>query len=147
MPGVVESIHVAPKRKEPTRAAERATAVPGHGLAGDRYFNLKKRSDRYGGVHDLTLIEAGAVEDAGLEPGEARRNLVVRGVALNELVGRRFRVGEVECVGNDLAHPCKRLERLTRPGVLKALVGRGGLYAAILSEGEIAMGDAVEVID
>lgn len=143
----MRSIHVAARRKEPTRAVERVRAVPGRGLEGDRYFGLKKRSDRYGGIHDLTLIEAGAVEDAGLEPGESRRNVVVDGIELNGLVGRRFRVGTIECVGHDLAHPCRRLERLSRPGVLKALVGRGGLYAGIQTEGEIAVGDAVEVLD
>jgi len=145
--GVVESIHVAARKKEPPVAVERARAVPGRGLEGDRYFNRKKSSGPYGGVHDLTLIEAEAAEAADLEPGDARRNVVVRGIDLNALVGERFRIGAVECVGHDLAHPCRRLERLTRPGVLKGLVGRGGLYARIVSDGEIAVGDAVERVE
>ncbi|HEX8741900.1 MAG TPA: MOSC domain-containing protein [Thermoleophilaceae bacterium] len=146
MQAVVESIHIAPRKKEPTQPVERALAVPGRGLEGDRYFNRKKRPGPYGGVHDLTLIDAGAAEAIGLEPGDARRNVVVRGIDLDALVGRRFRIGSVECLGHDLAHPCRRLERLTRPGVLRGLAGRGGLYAGIVSGGEIAVGDPVEAL-
>jgi MOSC domain-containing protein YiiM len=99
---------------------------------------------------DLTLIEAEAVEglraDTGIDltGGGHLRNVVIRGIALNDLVGRRFKVGEVECVGDELADPCRHLERLTRPGVLKGLAGRGGLRAAIVRGGEIAVGDPVE---
>jgi MOSC domain-containing protein YiiM len=77
---------------------------------------------------------------------EARRNLVVRGIALDDLIGRRFRVGEVECVGQRRCEPCSHLERMTRPGVLRSLVHRGGLRADVLSDGEIRVGDRVEAL-
>jgi hypothetical protein len=141
--GVVESIHIAPAAAEPPRAVERARAVAGRGLEGDRYFAGEGTFSDWPGGRDLTLIEAEAAEAAGLEPGEARRNVVVRGVDLNALVGRRFRVGPVECEGLEEAPPCNHLAKLTRPDVLRALAGRGGLRAAILSGGEIAVGDPV----
>lgn len=88
-------------------------------------------------------LAAGGVEIA---PAEARRNLVVRGVSLDGLIGKRFRVGEVECFGQRRCEPCAHLERLTRPGVLRGLVHRGGLRADVLSDGEIRVGDRIEAL-
>jgi MOSC domain-containing protein YiiM len=150
MAAVVESIHVAARGTELPRAVERATAVAGRGLEGDRYHDGTGTFSRWEGRRDLTLIEAEALEDlardAGveLEPAEARRNVVVRGIDLNALVGRRFRVGAVECEALELSPPCRHLERLTRPGLLKGLADRGGIRAAILDDGEIAVGDPIE---
>ncbi|MGH2978793.1 MAG: MOSC domain-containing protein [Solirubrobacterales bacterium] len=150
--GTVESIHIAPRAEEDTDAVESVAVVAGRGIEGDRYF----RTDGSGTFHeadkhgqDLTLIEAEAIEglaaDTGIElaPGESRRNVVTRGVALNDLVGRRFTVGEVEAVGNRLCDPCNHLEKLTRPGVLKGLVERGGLRADVVRGGAIRVGDEV----
>jgi hypothetical protein len=143
MAGVVESIHIARVATELPDSVERATAVAGRGLEGDRYFEGAGTFSGWPGERDLTLIAAEAVDDVGLEPGDARRNVVVRGVDLDGLVGRRFRIGAVECEGLELAPPCKHLAQLTRPDVLKGLAGRGGLRAAITEGGEIAVGDAV----
>ncbi|MEA2473789.1 MAG: hypothetical protein QOE06_1704 [Thermoleophilaceae bacterium] len=143
MAGVVESIHIARVATELPDSVERATAVAGRGLEGDRYFEGAGTFSGWPGERDLTLIAAEAVDDVGLEPAAARRNVVVRGVDLDGLVGRRFRIGAVECEGLELAPPCKHLAQLTRPDVLKGLAGRGGLRAAITEGGEIAVGDAV----
>src|SRR5215210_677226 len=124
MPGTAESIHITPTAKGEPRAVERATAICGRGLEGDRYFEGTGTFSHWDGARDLTLIEAEAAEAAGIEPGEARRNVVVRGVDLNALVGERFRVGAVECEGLELAPPCRHLAKLTRPDVLKGLAGR-----------------------
>ena len=97
------------------------------------------------GGYDLTLIEAEVLDQLvlpdgrRLEYGEARRNLITRGVDLNSLVGRRFRVGNVECLGQRLCEPCAHLERLTTKGVLRGLIHRGGLRADILTDGHISM--------
>jgi MOSC domain-containing protein YiiM len=125
-------------------------AVPGQGLEGDRYFAGDGTffDERKTG-QDITLIEAEAIEALGREegielgPGESRRNLVTRGIGLNDLVGRRFTIGEIECVGRRLCDPCSHLERITQPGVLKGLVNRGGLRADIVSGGRIAVADLV----
>jgi MOSC domain-containing protein YiiM len=65
------------------------------------------------------------------------------GIGLNALVGRRFTVGSVECVGRRLAEPCAHLEKLSRPAIMRPLVHRAGLRADILGGGTIAVGDAV----
>ena len=77
---------------------------------------------------------------------QTRRNLVTEGVALNHLVGRTFRVGSVRMLGVRLAEPCVYLEQLTGlVGVRAALVHRGGLRAEILDDGELLVGDTVDV--
>lgn len=125
----------------PPEARNRVTAVAGRGIEGDRKFD---------GNHDLTLIEAEALEgltaDTGIElgPGESRRQVTTRGVALNDLVGKRFRIGELECRGDELCEPCDHLQKLTQPGVMRGLVHRGGLCAAVLKGGRIEVGDRVE---
>lgn len=123
-------------------AVESVRVVAGCGLEGDRHY--RDQGQRPGGA--LTLVEAEVLEEVGLTGSESRRQIVVRGVRLNELVGRRFRVGEIECVGVELCEPCLHLESLTRPGLIRDLVHRGGLNADVLGSGAIAVGDAVELL-
>jgi MOSC domain-containing protein YiiM len=78
-----------------------------------------------------------------LPASETRRNLVTKGVSLNELVDRVFQVGSVRMKGVRLAEPCSHLERLTQPGVIKGLVHRAGLRADILDEGVLRVGDEI----
>ena len=104
------------------------------------------------GTNDLTLVEAEAIEAVAadgliLAPGETRRNVTTRGVRLNELVGRRFRLGAVGCQGLELAEPCRRLEQLSGKALIRPLVHRGGLRARILDDGEIAVGDPIVVLE
>ena len=143
--GTVEALAVAPAAEAPMELIDSAQAQAGRGLEGDRYFTHEGTfSNPYSDGHDLTLIEGEVVDDLGLPPAEARRNVVTRGIDLNALVGRRFRVGEAECVGRRLCEPCAHLPRLTHPGILRDLVHRGGLRADVLDGGKIATGDRVE---
>jgi MOSC domain-containing protein YiiM len=114
-------------------------ALAGKGLKGDRQFC--EEGARPGGA--LTLIEAEALLDVGLSGAQSRRQVVVRGVSLNDLVGMRFRVGNVECLGVELCEPCLHLQQMTRPGIVKDLIHRGGLNADILTDGQISVGDTV----
>ena len=91
----------------------------------------------------LTPAARKEVEDAGLQPGGTRRQVTVRDVDLNSLVGKRFRVGEVECLGVELCEPCRHLEEMTRPGIIKELTHRAGINADILTDGTISVGDEV----
>lgn len=150
--GTVESIALSAEAGGPMTVVSAAEAIEGRGLLGDRYERGAGTFSNPGGRgYDLTLVEAEALDDLAangveLAPAEARRNLVVKGVALDDLVGRRFRVGEVECFGQRRCEPCAHLERLTRPGVLRGLVHRGGLRADVVSSGEIRTGDRIEVL-
>jgi len=133
----VVEINIGPS--EALAGVDSVAALAGKGLKGDRQFC--EEGARPGGA--LTLIEAEALEDVGLSGAESRRQVVVRGVRLNDLVGKRFRVGSVECVGVELCEPCLHLQQLTRPCIIKDLIHRGGLNADILTDGQITVGDAV----
>lgn len=151
--GRVEAVVIAPEAEAPMLAVERATARAGRGLEGDRYFDGRGTfSKAYARGHDLTLIESEVLDalmlPAGrLAPEEARRNIVTRGIDLNALVGRHFRIGDVECFGQRLCEPCAHLERLAartgKPGTLRALIHKGGLRADVLTDGEIRVGSEV----
>src|SRR5215210_1397238 len=129
--GTVEAVVVAPEAEAVMVRVDRAEVRSGRGLEGDRYFDGRGTfSDAHGRGHDLTLIEAEVLEDLGLAPEGARRNVVTRGIDLNALVGERFSVGDVECFGQRLCEPCAHLERLT-PGTLRPLIHCGGLRADV----------------
>jgi MOSC domain-containing protein YiiM len=145
----VEGLFIAPEAFASMVALETVRAVAGRGLEGDRYFlGTGFYSDGLDG-RQITLIEAEALEalpgSVGIELSqvECRRNVVTRGARLNELVGRRFWVGEIELEGIRLCPPCNHLEELTRPGPLRGLARSGGLRAHILNDGEIRLGDPV----
>jgi MOSC domain-containing protein YiiM len=140
----VVAIHLAAEHGAPVVPVASAAARAGKGLAGDRHFFPAGDADA---GEALTLVEEEVVGEVGLPPGATRRQVTVRGVRLNELIGRRFRVGEVECLGVEICEPCLTLERNTRPGIIKDLVHRGGLNADILSDGTISVGDEVATLD
>ena len=97
----VEAIHLGAPRKPELWTVESVRAVAGKGLEGDRHFH----ADGAAAGQALTLVSAEVVEDVGLMPGETRRQVTVRDVDVNSLVGKRFRVGEVECLGVVSASP------------------------------------------
>jgi MOSC domain-containing protein YiiM len=147
----VEAIFIAAESGQLPHPVAEVEALSGRGLRGDRKcLGEGTFSDDAKRGRDLTLIEAEAIEaleaeeGIALEPAASRRNVLTRGIALNDLVGERFRVGKVECIGVELCEPCSRLESLTEPGVLRGLVHRGGLRADILTGGTITIGDPVE---
>jgi len=141
--GSVAAILVAAEAEAPLVRVESVRAIAGSGLEGDRYCAGHGTFSGPGRGYQLTLVEAEVLDSIELPWEQARRNIVTRDIDLNSLVGRRFRVGEVECVGRRLAEPCVHLERLARPGLLRPLVHRGGLRADILAGGTIRPGDAV----
>jgi MOSC domain-containing protein YiiM len=133
----VEAINIGPS--DAIAPVESVTAVAGVGLQGDRHFYC----DGAAPGQALTLIEAEALENVALSGAQSRRQVVARGVRLNELVGKRFRVGEVECLGVELCEPCLHLQQLTRPGIIKDLIHRAGVNADILTDGVIRVGDEI----
>ena len=151
MQGIVDSIYIATAAKEPMRSVPSVRAVLGKGLEGDRYsVAVGTFSDRPGPSREVTLIEMEAIEAVNrdqklaLSPAESRRNIVTRGVRLNNLVDREFRVGEAILKGIRLCETCEHLESLTGKAVLSTLVHRGGLRAQVIQEGAIQAGDSVE---
>jgi len=140
---MVEAIHLGAARVPELWTVDSVLAVAGKGLEGDRHFH--EEGARPGQA--ITLVAAEEVETVGLAPGETRRQLTVRGVDLNGLVGKRFRVGEVECLGVELCEPCAHLQEMTRPGIIKELAHRAGINADIVVGGTIRVGDEVVELD
>jgi len=136
--GTVEQIAVAAEESALPGAVPEVE-VGARGIVGDRYAD----------AGDITLIEAEALEAFTDETGlplsheESRRQVLTRGIRLNDLVGKRFRVGEVEVVGRELCEPCSHLQSMTRDSVLRGMVHRAGLNADIVTPGRIAVGDEV----
>jgi hypothetical protein len=145
--GSVVGLLVAPEAEAPLVPVDSAVAIAGRGLEGDRYAAGRGSFSGPGRGYQLTLVESEALDELGLPWDRIRRNIVTRGVSLNPLAGRRFRIGEVECIGRRLAEPCAHLEKVSGRGLLRPLVHRAGLRADITAGGTITLGDEVEPID
>ena len=148
--GHLVGIYVARRKGEDLHGIDCVEAVPGRGLSGDRYF-LKEGtySGKDGPDREVTLIEVEALEglareyEITLQPAQARRNLLTRGVPLNHLVSRTFSIGPVVLRGIRLCEPCGHLEKLTCKGVQKGLIHRGGLRAQVTAGGMLEVGAAI----
>ncbi|HEY7120436.1 MAG TPA: MOSC domain-containing protein [Tepidisphaeraceae bacterium] len=152
--GVVEAIHVASAATATMTAVTQAYAHAGRGLAGDRYEAGSGTFSTWPKDHELTLVEAEAVEalaatcGRALAPGQTRRNVTTRGIALNDWVGKEFYVGEVRCRGTRLCEPCAHLAALLEiPDLMRLLAGRGGLRAVILTGGVIRTGERIRLAE
>ena len=150
--GRVDGIYIAPAAGASMVALERARVVAGRGIEGDRYFDGRGYYSQVPPLtgRRLTLIAAESLEalerETGitLAPHECRRNLVTRGISLDLLIGKRFRVGDIECYGERPCPPCGYIEELTgKPGLNRGLTDRGGIRAEILLDGEITLGDDI----
>lgn len=145
--GRVDWIGLRPAREAPIRAVDSAVAVTGIGLEGDRYTGGS-------GKRGVTLIQAEHLPaiaalsgHAEVTPVTLRRNLVVSGIPLIALKGRRFRVGEVLLEGTAPCDPCSKMEVALGAGGYNALRGMGGLCARVITGGALKIGDAVEWVD
>jgi hypothetical protein len=153
--GVLLHVHVAPEGSAAMRRLPEARLVAGRGIEGDRYFLGTGTYSAKPEVREISLIEQEVLDalerndpplQGGpvlLSPDEHRRNLTVRGVPLNHLVGRRFAVGEAILRGGRLNFPCKYLEKLLNKPVFLPLYNRSGLNCSIERGGIIRPGDAV----
>jgi MOSC domain-containing protein YiiM len=149
---IIELICVAAQAGEPVVSVESLSLVAGKGIVGDRNYGTHKFPGQ-----NLTLVEAEEIERFNSEFAMAiartatRRNLVTRGVRLNELIGREFRVGAVTVRGVELCEPCAGLgrnlagDKLSAAQVVRAFTHRCGLRADVLSSGVIYRGDSISV--
>jgi MOSC domain-containing protein YiiM len=155
MAGSIEAIYVARSASEAQRSVNRVELVAGAGIMGDRYYNEHPAEPGT----NLTLIEAEEIERFNAEHGASaplhasRRNVVTRGVRLNDLVGREFLIGNVRARGVELCEPCAILgANFATPAVsvatvVRAFVHRAGLRADLLSSGAVHVGDRVVAAD
>ena len=146
--GRLEWIGLRPERSVPMRLVEAAQLVAGRGIEGDRYRTTRD------GARQVTLISAEHLDAIAcylglevLDPAILRRNLLVRGVNLLALKGRRFAVGAALLEYSGEAHPCSRMEAALGPGGYNAMRGHGGITARIVTGGMVRLGDALERLE
>ena len=143
----IAHIFIAPAKRAPATSVQAVEALANQGLRGDRYAEAKNRR---GPDYQATLIEIENLEAftqaTGLPmlPWMTRRNIVTRGVRLNDLCGKRFSVGEAVFEGLELCEPCKIFAKLTHREALSFFAGKGGLRARIVEGGIIRVGDPVQ---
>jgi hypothetical protein len=153
--GTLLAVHVTEAAGAAMRELAEARCVAGRGIEGDRYFLGTGTYSPKPDVREVSLIEQEVLDALArndpplqggpilLSPMEHRRNLTVRGVPLNHLVGRRFQVGDVILRGGRLNFPCKYLAELLGKPVMLPLYNRSGLNCSIERGGTIRPGDAV----
>jgi MOSC domain-containing protein YiiM len=149
---IVERLFISPQHGAPQVGRRRVRLLAGHGIVGDRHFG---RRDWDG--QNLALVEAEEIEAFCAMTGRrtdlalTRRNIVTRGVRLNDLVGRRFRIGDCLLLGVERCEPCLTLGRLLAgagldaAAVVRYWTGRCGLRADVLGDGSITVGDEIEI--
>ena len=123
--------------------------IAGKGIVGDRHF--KDFNDPY---CELSLIESENIDYYNFKYGlninyiDFRRNIITKGIKLNDLIGKKFQVGNVKVEGIDLCRPCKHLtEMLNQGNILKEFLRRGGLRCQILTSSKIYVGDKIKIVD
>ncbi len=151
MKGVVEDIYVTAKGSARMERVEEVRTIEGRGIEGDRYCEGRGFWTRYGDVCQVTLIEGEDLDhiegELGIrvKNGEHRRNIVTRGLRLDELRRKTFRVGEAILEYDRSRPPCRHVQDLSEPGMTRALKGRGGICARVVRGGRVRAGDSIKV--
>jgi MOSC domain-containing protein YiiM len=151
--GKIVAIVTTSEAGAPLQPVAQACLESGRGLVGDRYYQhsgtfSEKLKD--GADWELTLIESEEIQrfnqsqGLALPAGSFRRNIVTSGIRLNDLVGRRFKVGSATLEGMRLCEPCAHLGKLIGPAVVKGMVHKAGLRARIVAGSLIRVGDDIE---
>tara|TARA_Y100000996_G_scaffold272759_1_gene214745 strand:+ start:985 stop:1434 length:450 start_codon:yes stop_codon:yes gene_type:complete len=134
------------KNNLPINEVNEIQVIANQGIVGDRHFS--EFNDPY---NQISIIESENIDYYNIKYGLSipyvnfRRNVITKGVRLNELVGKKFLVGNVELEGIDLCRPCKHLaETLNQDNIIKEFLRRGGLRCQILSSSIIKVGDKIK---
>jgi MOSC domain-containing protein YiiM len=145
-PGKVAWIGIRPAPRAEMQVLQAAQLEAGRGLVGDRYGGVD-------GARQVTLVESESLASVashlgrdGVLPQALRRNIVVRGINLLALKGRRFRIGNAVLEASGECHPCSRMEELLGAGGYNAVRGLGGITARVIEGGAIQVDDRVEPV-
>ena len=130
------------------KEVEKIEVLSNKGVIGDRHFN--EFNDPY---CQLSLIESENIDYYNLRYGlnipylDFRRNVVTKGIRLNELIGKKFVIGKVKVEGIDLCRPCRHLtETLGQENIIKEFLRKGGLRCQILSSSSISINDIIKIL-
>ena len=138
---------ISSKNNMPIKEVNEIEVLSGKGIVGDRHYN--EFNDPY---NQISLIESENIDYYNVKYNlnipylDFRRNIVTKGILLNDLVGKKFAVGEIELEGIDLCRPCRHLcEVLNQDNIIKEFLRRGGLRCQILTSSTIKVGDQIKI--
>ena len=145
----VFKLGIAAKNNQPIKEVNSIEVLANKGIVGDRHFN--DFNDPY---NQLSLIESENIDAYNIKFGldipyiNFRRNIITKGIQLNDLIGKKLQIGNVELEGVELCRPCRHLtEMLNQKNILKEFVRKGGLRCQILSSSKISIGDKINLLD
>lgn len=148
VPPVVAALYISPSAGRPMQRSDRVEAVAGHGLVGDRYF-LER--GHWSGTDDceVTIIAQEDIDeierryDVRIQNGEHRRNIVIRNLPIESLIGKRFHIGSASFGYERPRPPCAYIQMVSESGMTKALGKRAGICVRCIKNGVIREGDQV----
>ena len=145
----VLKLGITSKNNQSIDEVDSIAVIANKGIIGDRHF--KEFNDPY---NQLSLIESENIDYFNIKYGlnipyiDFRRNVITKGIQLNNLIGKKLTVGNVELEVVDLCRPCRHLtEILKQDNILKEFLRRGGLRCQILSSSNIKIGDEIKILD
>ena len=145
----VYKLGITNNNNQKIREVNSIEVLANQGIIGDRHF--KEFNDPYS---QLSLIESENIDYYNIKYGlnipyiDFRRNIITKGIRLNDLIGKKFLVGGVELEGVDLCRPCRHLcELLDQDNIIKEFLRRGGLRCQILSSSSIEVGNKIKVLN
>ena len=148
MPEVIK-IGITEKNNQKIQEVKTVKVIANQGIVGDRH--LKEFNDPF---NQLSLIESENIDYYNIKYGlnipyiDFRRNIITKGIKLNDLVGKKLKIGSVQVEGMELCRPCRHLnESLNQVNVLKEFLRKGGLRCQILNSSNINIGDKIKVLD
>ena len=144
----VYKIGISDKNNKKIKEVNSINVLANQGVSGDRHF--KEFNDPY---NQLSLIESENIDYYNSKYGlnipyiDFRRNIIVSGINLNELINKKIKVNEITLKIHEICQPCKYLQdRLKIPGLVKMLVNKSGVRAEILSSGSLSVGDVIKIL-
>ena len=145
----VFKLGIAANNNQPIKEVNSIEVLANKGIVGDRHFN--DFNDSY---NQLSLIESENIDEYNIKFGlnipyiNFRRNIITKGIQLNNLIGKKIQIGNVELEGVELCRPCRHLtEMLNQKNILKEFMRKGGLRCQILSSSKISIGDKINLLD
>ena len=148
MPEVIK-IGITEKNNQKIQEVKTIKVIANQGIVGDRHF--KEFNDPF---NQLSLIESENIDEYNIKFGlnipyiNFRRNIITKGIQLNDLIGKKLQIGNVELEGVELCRPCRHLtEMLNQKNILKEFMRKGGLRCQILSSSKISIGDKINLLD
>ncbi len=145
----VFQLGIAANNNQPIKRVNSIEVLANKGIVGDRHFH--DYNDPY---NQLSLIESENIDEYNITFGlnipyiDFRRNIVTKGIKLNDLIGKKLKIGNTEVEVLDLCRPCRHLtEMLDQKNILKEFIRKGGLRCQILSSSKINVGDKIEIIN